>query len=194
VKWGIGISMEIVLKRRSHISQKNYGNLNGPSSLKNGKAGFTLIELLIVIVIISIVSSVALLTISQNQNKNIEYFAHEFVQIMTLAEHEALLRPATLGLGLTAGSYQFYSYHSSGKWQPLTDNNLNLHTIPDKIQITLKMNDKIVELNAKPVIIISESGDLTPFVMLLGRPEKRPTYQIIGDANGNVKSSPLHEE
>jgi general secretion pathway protein H len=167
--------MQITQKRRSSIL-----------------SGFTLIELLIVIVIISIVSSVALLTISHN--KNSEYFAHEFVQLMALTEHEALLRPATFGIGLTPTSYQFYIYNSEKKWSALTDKNLKPHSISDKIHITLKMNDKIVNLDGKPVIIISDSGDITPFVMFVGAPGKEPLYQIIGEANGNIKSEPFHEE
>jgi general secretion pathway protein H len=156
--------------------------------------GFTLIELLIVIVIISIISSVALLTITHNQNKNIENFAHELIQIMTLAEHEAMLRPATLGLGLTKKTYQFYIYNSSSKWELFLDKNLGNHTIPNNIQVVLKINDKIVALNAKPAIVISSSSDMTPFTILLGEPGKHPIYQVIGEANGNLKSEPVNEE
>jgi len=163
-------------------------------TVKNNNTGFTLIELLIVIVIISIVSSIALLTISHNKNKNMEYFAHEFVQRMILAEHEAMLRPTTLGVGLTPTSYQFYIYNIKTQWSLLNDKNLNHHSIPGNIQVILKMNDQIVELNGKPVIIISESSDITPFTIFIGEHEKHTMYQIIGHANGNITSEPVYEE
>jgi general secretion pathway protein H len=185
---------DATLHQRPFLQTTSKRKHNQHKTSLNAKAGFTLIELLIVIVIISIVSSVALLTISHNQNKNIENFSHEFVHLMTLAEHEAMLRPATLGLAFTDSSYQFYIYKPGMKWQPLTDKNLNLHRIPNKTHITLKMNNKIIALNGKPIIIISESGDITPFEILLGEPEKYPTYEITGQANGIIKSEAIHAE
>src|SRR5258708_39791946 len=74
--------------------------------------GFTLIEILIVIVIISIVSGIAALTISRNQQKQYEYLANSLAHLITLAEEEAMLRPATLGLAFTPNSFQFFEYHN----------------------------------------------------------------------------------
>ncbi|MBV8802983.1 MAG: type II secretion system minor pseudopilin GspH [Gammaproteobacteria bacterium] len=155
--------------------------------------GFTLIELLIVIVIISIVSSVALITLSYNQNKNIKSFANQLIQVMTLAEHEALLRPITLGLGFTEKSYQFYQYDSNAKWIILKDNYLKPHFFSTKIQIALKINNQTIALNGAPSIVFSENSDITPFVILLGEWGKSPSYQIIGDATGALKVEPLNE-
>jgi general secretion pathway protein H len=178
--------------RKAERSHNTLGEacLNGKRRIN----GFTLIELLIVIVIIGIVSSVALLTLSRNQNKNIEHFAQELVQVITLAEHEAMLRPATLGLGLTATTYQFYIYKPLSQWQPLTDKYFSVHSVPHNIQMLLKMNDQLIELDAKPVIVISESNDLTPFVILLSEPGKAPVYQVVGEANGTIKSEPISEK
>jgi general secretion pathway protein H len=180
-----GMSMKIAPPR-------NNKSLTQPAMLNIDMAGFTLIELLIVIVIISVVSSVALLSISHNQHKNIENFAHQLAQVITLAEHEAMLRPATLGLGFTTQHYQFYKYKST--WQPLTDKNLGQHSIPNKIQLSLQMNDKTIPADGKPAIVIAASGDITPFTILLGEPDKQPIYQISGEANGNIKCEPFHEE
>jgi general secretion pathway protein H len=153
--------------------------------------GFTLMELLIVIVIISIVSSVALMTLSYNSTKNIESFAHQLMQVVTLAEHEAMLRPATLGVAFTKNSYQFYDYDLSSKWQLLHDNDLKKYSIPQNIQITLQINHEEVALNGKPVVIISQSSDITPFVILLSERGKSPCYQVIGNANGALTVEPL---
>jgi len=153
--------------------------------------GFTLIEVIIVIVIISIVSSIALITLSHNQNRNIKSFANQLLQLMTLAEHEAMLRPATLGLGFTANSYQFYQYETSEKWVELKDTVLKKHNLPDNIEITLKINDQIIESDGTPSIIFSENSDMTPFVILLNQPGKSPSYQITGDANGTIKARPI---
>src|SRR5438105_3387067 len=69
--------------------------------------GFTLIEILIVIVIISIVTGIAALTISRNQQKQYEYLATSLSHLITLAEEEAMLRPTTLGLAFTDHTFQF---------------------------------------------------------------------------------------
>jgi general secretion pathway protein H len=73
-------------------------------------SGFTLIEILIVIVIISIVGGAALLTISNNKNKQLQTAAHQLAATLLVAEEEAMLRPATLGLAFTPSTFQFYQY------------------------------------------------------------------------------------
>lgn len=155
------------------------------------QTGFTLIEVLIVIVIISIVSSVALITLSYNQDKNIKSFANQLVQVMTLAEHEALLRPATLGLGFTEKSYQFYQFDSSSKWIALKDNLLKMRSIPNNIQVTLKINNQSIVLDGTSSIVFTESSEVTPFVILLSARGKSPSYQIIGDGNGVLTVEPF---
>ena len=149
--------------------------------------GFTLIELLIVIAIISIVSSIALITLSYNPNKNVNSFANQLLQIMTLAEHEALLRPAILGLGFTENSYQFYQFDSSAKWNVLKDNVWKRRSIPKNIQVTLKINNESIALNGIPSIVFTENSEVTPFVILLGIKGSNPIFQIKGEASGVVK-------
>jgi general secretion pathway protein H len=154
--------------------------------------GFTLIELLIVIVIISIVSSVALVTLSYNQKKNVESFAREIEEVMTLAEHEALLRPMTVGVGFTENAFQFYQYDGY-TWQLLQDKNLKKYIVPNKIRMALKVYGRPAKENGEPVIIISESNDVTPFVLTLGEQGQSPCYEVIGEANGTLKMEPFHE-
>jgi len=155
-------------------------------------SGFTLIEILIVLVIISIVSSVAILTVSHNQNKNLENLAHELQRVILLAEQEAMLRPATLGLALTSTSFQFYQYTT--RWVPLSTPILGMHHFPATIQLQLKINHKIIPLNTPPVLIISASGDLTPFIILIGKKEAPPRYAVIGYANGQVNTRYIDEK
>lgn len=171
-----------------------------PSSKTTGvNLGFTLIEILIVMVIISIVSGIALLTITNNPHKQIENFAHQLTNLITLAKEEAMLRPATLGLAFTQTSFQFFGYKNKttedeSPWQPLNDRNLGLRSLPSQIQITLKIQNKSAALSNKPQIIISESGDITPFVIFIGKKGEGAYYQIKGDANGQIKSEAVREE
>jgi len=165
----------------------------------NTKQGFTLIEILIVIVIISIVSGIAALTISRNQQKQYEYLANSLAHLITLAEEEAMLRPATLGLAFTPDSFQFFEYHNkvdknATHWQALTDNIFGLHSISKNIEITLFVQNKKTNLNGKPQIIISPSGDIIPFTILLGKKDQPPSYKVTGYTNGNVSSRVFHEK
>ena len=110
----------------------------------NEQRGFTLIEILIVIVIISIVSSVALLTMNHNDNRRIESFANELVQTMTLAEEQAMLQPSVLGLSFNVSSYDFASYQppqgdKKHSWIPLEDRLLGRHAIPDDLELNVEI-------------------------------------------------------
>lgn len=161
--------------------------------------GFTLIEILIVMVIISIVSGVAALTINSNQHKQFETAAAKIANLVTLAEQEAMLRPATIGVAFTSDAFQFFVYQQDEKtkqfvWQPLSDSALKKHTLPSHTHITLKTENKNVAADGEPHIIITQSGDITPFVILIGKTGDAPYYQISGKANGEVISEIFHAE
>lgn len=167
--------------------------------LTRNDAGFTLIELLIVIVIISIVATFALLSININQNKRLENITNQLVNLLNLAETEAMLRPATLGFALKSDSFQFYEYNAQpdtklSHWQSLTDHALGNHPIPNDIEITLKIQNEIQPKNTDPKLIISESNDLIPFTILIGKKNMPARYKIIGKADGEIKSEFIHEE
>lgn len=164
--------------------------------------GFTLVEILIVIFIISIVTSVALLTISKNENRQMELFAGELAQSVTLAAEQAMLQPAILGLSIYPSSYHFASYLPpvDGKkyqWVPLQDKLLGKHGIPDGMEVIVqveapqKAGKKKEDLKNAPQIIISTNGDMTPFKIYIGKKGKNPRYLIQGDVNGSVISKNL---
>lgn len=159
--------------------------------------GFTLIEILIVILIISIVSSIAALTISRNQQKQYEYLAKSLAHLLTLAEEEAMLRPRTLGLAFTKESYQFFEYQNQvGKnqprWSAMTDKIFGKHVYGSNIKLVVKVENKTVALDGQPHLIISESGDIAPFTIWIGKEDQPPSYQVTGFADGNILSGAYH--
>jgi len=159
--------------------------------------GFTLIEILIVMVIISIVGAVAILTISQNENSRLDSLSKEMANMIVLAETQAMLQPTIIGLSISTDSYQFYQYQETknekdNPWRPLTASPFQLHIIPKGVQVTLKIEGKIIPPSEPmespdPTLIISTNGDMTPFVILFGHTGSEPRYRIVGDENGNVK-------
>ena len=65
---------------------------------------------------------------------------------------------------------------------------LKPHAIPDGVQVTLKIQNKVVPPDSPPQLFILPSGDITPFTMLLGKPSGATYYKIIGKANGEVNA------
>lgn len=158
-------------------------------------SGYTLIEVLVVIFIISIATSVTLLTIGKNENREIETFAKELTQMVSLAEEQAMLQPRVLGIALNSNTIQFASFDKDKEtqkstWLPLSDHVLHHYAVPDNIQISLHISGSQIALNGEPSttpqIIFSTNGDVTPFVMYVGKKGKKPAYAISADADGNV--------
>lgn len=173
---------------------------------RNSAKGFTLIEILVVIFIISIVTSVALLSVGRNENKKIDAFAIELAQLITLAEEQAMLQPQVLGLLIDDQSLQFKSMNQSGdkiSWTVLEDKILGARAVPDNIELTLRLNgekpkepddekaDDDEKLKQIPQIIISTNGDLTPFSLYIGKRGQDPRYLITGDEDGHLTSQSL---
>ena len=164
--------------------------------LKQKPHGFTLIELLIVIVIISIVSGVAMLTLNHHQNKEIETLATQITRLLSLAEEEAMLRPATLGLAFTPNTFQFFIYHPEIKnhWQALDKLPFISRSIPSNIQITLQSAGQEIPLDGQPHIMILPSNELSPFVLFIGKKDHAPIRQITGKSDGAITNEAYHAE
>lgn len=154
--------------------------------------GYTLIEILVVVFIISIVTTVALLSISQNENKHIEAFANELTQVMTFAEEQAMLQPVVLGVSLSDKSVNFSGWQPNADskksaWIPLESSALQQRSVPSDIELTVAGHEDNAADNAKqPQIIISTNGDPTPFTIYVGKKGAKPRYVITGDTDGNI--------
>lgn len=168
------------------------GILMKKANLIGRMLGYTLIEVLIVVFIISIVTSVALLSIGHNENKKLETFANELRQVVLLAEEQAMLQPNVLGIAFSDHAIQLVRYEASkeNKWIPLDDQVLGKHQIPANINVTVnvqRLSPQHHELNPlTPQIIISSSGDITPFTIHVGKKGQKPRHAIIGDADGHL--------
>lgn len=171
------------------------------------QSGFTLVEILVVLFIISIVTSVALLSIRQNENKQMETFANELAQTLMLAEEQAMLQPTVLGLSLGEHSFQFSTYTTASttastsekksNWLPMEDKVLGMHSIPHNIHVGVEVGNRSKETSTEekekniPQIIISTNGDLTPFVIYVGKKGEKPRYAVRGEADGSITSKAL---
>jgi len=161
--------------------------------------GFTLIEILVVIFIMGIVTSVALLSITRNENRQLETFTRELVQRLTLAEEQAMLQPSVLGFSIENNAYQFSRYYKMEKgkpsWLPVETQLQGNHLIPQNIEISLEISGKKISLDDNdmhtPCIVISTSGDITPFTIYIAKKGQTPRFKISGDVDGNITSQSL---
>jgi general secretion pathway protein H len=165
------------------------------------RAGYTLVEILIVLLIISIVTSIAVISIGRNENKEIESFANELSQMLSLAEEQAMLQPTVLGLMLSEHSLQFASFKAGSSaekntWIPLQDTILGKHDIPNAIQVAVEVggsrtNSLDRDAKKNPPIIVSTNGEVTPFTIYLGKKGEKPRYIVTGDADGQITTKAL---
>jgi general secretion pathway protein H len=170
---------------------------------RDSASGFTLIEILIVLFIISIVTTVALLSIGKNRNRELESFANDLSQTITLAEEQAMLQPAILGLTVRDSSVHFSALETGvtdkkNRWVAVDERALEKRNIPDDIQVDVEITgsksadaDENDAAKSVPQIIISTNGDITPFKIYVGRKGDRPRYLIKGEADGNVTNKSL---
>ncbi len=147
---------------------------------------------MIVIVILAITITFALLAFGDfGQTRHIKAEAQQIVLLITLAEQQAILQPGTYGVQFSTHAYEFYRFvqdpqtHRSD-WQVIkrdrlfADHNLGKN-------ITLKITNGQINSNEnQPQIIISNSGDITPFTLDIGKTNQPALFQLNAAANGDV--------
>ncbi len=160
--------------------------------------GYTLIEILVVLLIISIVSSVALLSIHRNENKEIEIFANNIAQTIQLASEQAMLQPMILGLALDNRGFYFsrLQINPQGEedWLLMKDSILSRQSVPSNIEVRMDIAGSrwfAAKDEKNPPIIISTNGDFTPFTIYIGKKGEKPKYAISGKANGQITNKIL---
>lgn len=152
--------------------------------------GFTLIEVLVVMVIVSIVTTVALLSLGRNQTKDMQALVAGLTQSLSLAQEQAMLAPAKLGLSVNAQGWQFWVYQGQphAQWQPEASEGLGSRALPDHWVMRLRVLNPLQgkTQDGEPPIIITSDGDMTPFVITLSERDQRPKVQVQGRSDGSV--------
>jgi general secretion pathway protein H len=160
------------------IKNKNFNQL----------LGFSLLELLVTIVIIGIVLTFVMLAFGDFGNERKAYMVQQHLaDLIKLARTRAIIESKTYGLDINKKQYEFYEFHHDpdspyGKWRTLKDN--TFRPIPWQGQATIKYDHPYSE--QKPEIIISASGHITPFQLIMTTPNK-DKIKLETKHNGQVK-------
>lgn len=185
------------------VDHGTFGNAHGanakrsaisvPTTVCRCNKGFTLIEVLVVLIIVSIITSVAVLAFGQfGRGRREKIIVQQFSRAITAAQQQAILTPVVLGLAITTNGYQFYQFHASLKksseWLPLKNDVMSNSTafrsvfdvnVKSIATFSLSKQDK-----KTPAILFLPSGYVTPFTLELKGGAS--VFNIVVKNNGNV--------
>ena len=145
--------------------------------------GFTLLEVMVVIVIVSIIVSMATLAVNTNSpGERLKTEAQQLYSLFKLAHEEAILRSREYGVGFSDEGYRFMVYEK-GVWMPLdADRLLRARQFPEDVRLDLEIEQIEVVLDApkeksaddeddkrssdndklRPQVFLLSSGEITP--------------------------------
>lgn len=131
-------------------------------------AGFTLIEILIVIVILTIVASMALLATGDfGRERRIRLAGEELQSLCTLLQTHAILTGSVYGIRFNPHQYQFYEFDTvKQNWRLMPANKLFVSkALPDGMNLVVKTPEH-VETN-QPTVTLLPGGELSPLELII---------------------------
>ena len=167
--------------------------------------GFTLVEILVVIVIISIVMSIAMLSITLAGGDNqLRDEAQRVISLVDVAQDESLLQGREFGLEFMQGSYRFVEFNPlTQQWsEVIGDDTLRQRELPEELELELFIEERRVILKTDPArtesgeedrpgieryaphVLIYSSGDMSPFELHFVRRVDDSLVAVQGDAAG----------
>jgi general secretion pathway protein H len=147
-------------------------------------AGFTLIEILVVMLIMSITFGMALLAFGDfGKDRKIRAAAEGFAQFIQLVHERAVLESSTLQITLNSNGYVTKRLTPQNQWRPLKQAFYHPHTLPAKTIIEVNYGSKKRD---QLTVIISSTGDMTPFKVYFGSSSHAHLAIISGNENGTI--------
>lgn len=165
--------------------------------------GFTLFELLVTIVIISVLISLAVLSIGDTQAERERRLITQLATLTELARETALFNSQELALFFWEHGYAFYRLDGA-QWRLITEDTLlRNRDLPEDIIVSLQLEGLQVELPAEldiekerddedndetetiPQVFILSSGEITPFELRIGD-GRNSEMELSCDGLGNI--------
>jgi len=182
-------------------------------------SGFTLIEVLVVVVIIGIISAIVVLSLgSLGSDRELQTEARRMTSLLEMASDEAALQGRDFGLELTQSSYRFVEFDPlTEQWfEVIGDDLMRLRQLGQDTEFDLFLEDKRVLLDVDPAniaedndeedddknldddylphVLILSSGDISPFELEIIRMSDRASIQLSATPAGELKVGTSEDE
>lgn len=192
----------LIMKHKLSALSKSAGSLcvrSKRSSMTHVKQrGFTLIEVMAVVVILSILSSVALLNMNfDNKGRQVREQAQQLAALIELASDEAIYLQKELGLRFGEGEFVFYQLEKKTSqnskttdseesqqpkppyWLPVKeDPRLRSRPLPEEMELELEISGVEV-LVETPSETDTKEFKVKPQIMMLSNGEVIPDFSIL---------------
>jgi len=172
---------------------------DGRRAAEGSNRGFTLIELLVVMVLIGVIAGLATLAIGDGADRELRQEAQRLAGVLDLAHDELLITGgANRALGLRRDGYSMLDLvlldDATREWQAVLDPQLGPHYF----------NEGVVELEYeadgerqglpqtagwKPHVRLSNTGEMTPGLIILRVPGKELVQYLRINLEGTVEVS-----
>lgn len=163
----------------------------GPANVRDG-AGFTLMEVMVVLLIVGIMLGMATLSFTPDR-RHVTEEARRLRQVLLSAAREAVINHQEIGVRFSAVGYQVVVLDATHHWRvPGNDALFRFRSLPDQSHLSLSVEGQRMTLVATsdgpPHIVLSSSGEQTPFRMALRAPTG-DAVRLVGELNGALRLS-----
>lgn len=155
--------------------------------------GFTLMEIMVVLVLISILTSLAVLSVGGGPRDRLAEEGQRLAALVELQQQEAILTGEIRGVQFGRQGYAILSLDEQGAWVPpdVTDT-LIRHALPEDMALGLWVDQRPAPLEkiSFPQVLLLNSGEVTDFVAVFrfidDPAPNAPLYRVAGDAVGRL--------
>ena len=154
--------------------------------------GFSLIEILVVLVIVAVVTGAAILSIRGSGEREVENAARRAQALVRLACERALIGGRDIGFSPVHDGLRFGYFEIDG-WHPLAPgggDELRARALGKDLVLSAQREGVELPLDEEPgrepAFACLSSGELTPFVLRIDRPDATQPWELEGKLDGEL--------